>query len=354
MAVYDFERCSVYLVEDNVYIRKVVESLLHGIKFGRVSSAPDGAEAIDYFKTLHAGGGYGGGPTFDIVISDLLMAPINGLLFLRWLRTAKESPNRFIPFIMLSGAADASYVNAARDLGVTEFLSKPFSVTSVYKKILEAVDYPRQFVATQSYFGPDRRRKDKSPPGEDRRKLKSDDITIVYSADKVVKPKDGSDVWYFRLSNHLKEKVGGMGSSGPGELPIALLQEAEEELERSALDFTDWAADYLAKLSKLCDKALEKEGTRSAEFEEINLLAHELRGQGGTFGYPLITVFGKMLFDVTGGGCVQNDSAVEIVKAHIDAMRAVIREKVAGDGGQVGRELLKSLEVAIERQTAVS
>ena len=353
MAVYDFERCSVYLVEDNSYIRKVLESLLHGISFGRVSSAPDGAEAIEFFKTLNAGGRLGGGPAFDVVISDLLMAPINGLLFLRWLRTAKESPNRFIPFIMLSGAADAKYVNAARDLGVTEFLGKPFSVTSIYKKILEVIDYPRQFVATQSYFGPDRRRQEKDPPDEDRRKLMSDDITIVYSADKVVKPKDGSDVWYFRLSNNLKEKVGGMGSSEPGEIPIALLEEAEEELERAALDFTDWAADYLANLSMLCDKALEKEGTRSAEFEEINLLAHELRGQGGTFGYPLITVFGKMLFDVTGEGCIQDDNAVEIVKAHIDAMRAVIREKVAGDGGQVGRELLKSLEVAIERQTEV-
>ena len=198
------------------------------------------------------------------------------------------------------------------------------------------------------------RTKQKGPPDEERRKLKSDDITIVYSADKVVKPKDGSDVWYFRLSNNLKEKVGGMGSSEPGEIPIALLEEAEEELERAALDFTEWAAEYLAILSTLCDKALEKEGTRSTEFEKINLLAHELRGQGGTFGYPLITVFGKMLYKVTGEGCVQDDNAVEIVKAHIDAMRAVIREKVAGDGGQVGRELLKTLEVAIERQTEVT
>jgi CheY-like chemotaxis protein len=158
LAIYDFERCSVYLLEDNSYIRKVVESLLHGIKFGRVSSAPDGAEAIEFFRALQAGARLGGGPAFDVVISDLVMAPINGLLFLRWLRTAKGSPNRFIPFIMLSGAADAKHVNAARDLGVTEFLSKPFSVTPVYKKILEVIDCPRQFVATQSYFGPDRRR----------------------------------------------------------------------------------------------------------------------------------------------------------------------------------------------------
>ena len=93
---------------------------------------------------------------------------------------------------------------------------------------------------------------------------------------------------------------------------------------------------------------------RTSEFEEINLLGHELRGQGGTFGYPLITIFGKMLFDVTGEGCAQDDNAVEIVKAHIDAMRAVIREKISGDGGQVGRALLKSLEAVIEKQSTVA
>ena len=151
------------------------------------------------------------------------------------------------------------------------------------------------------------------------------------------------------IANQLKEKVGGLGSNEPGEMPMALLEEAEAELERASLDFTEWALDYLKKLSQLCQEALGKTGARTAQFQEINLLAHELRGQGGTFGYPLITIFAKMLFDVTREGCRQEDNAVEVVKAHIDAMRAVIREKVSGDGGQTGRALLKSLEVAIKK-----
>ena len=60
------------------------------------------------------------------------------------------------------------------------------------------------------------------------------DITIVYSADKVVKPKTATDVWSFRPPNALKDKVGGMGAGGPGELPTELLEEAEEQLERAA------------------------------------------------------------------------------------------------------------------------
>lgn len=141
--------------------------------------------------------------------------------------------------------------------------------------------------------------------------------------------------------------------SGPGDLPLNFLEEAEEQLQRAALDFTEWAKVYLKKLSDLCDKALKGSAKRREHFEEINLLAHELRGQGGTFGYPLITTFGKMLYDSTGKNCREDDNAVEIVKAHIDAMRAVLRDKVSGDGGQIGRELLHSLEVAVEKLTVV-
>ena len=88
-------------------------------------------------------------------------------------------------------------------------------------------------------------------------------------------------------------------------------------------------------------------GDRRKQFEEINLLAHELRGQGGTFGYPLVTTFAKMLYDFTGPEGRQEDSAVEIVKAHVDALRVVIREKISGNGGQIGKELLNSLNDAV-------
>ena len=59
-----------------------------------------------------------------------------------------------------------------------------------------------------------------------------------------------------------------------------------------------------------------------------------------------------MLYDTTIEGCPEDNNAVEIVKAHIDAMRAVLREKVSGDGGEIGRALLESLNKAIETKTS--
>ena len=135
-----------------------------------------------------------------------------------------------------------------------------------------------------------------------------------------------------------------------GEMPTAVIEQAEQKLERAALDFTKWAQDYLGRLSDLCTQALLEPGRRTQQFVEINQVALELRGQGGTFGYPLISTFGKMLFDSSREGCCEDDAQVEIVKAHVDAMRAVLREKISGDGGEVGKALIAALREGIEKQ----
>lgn len=352
MAFYNLERLSVLLVEDNAYIRDILESLLKTLGFGWVATAKNGQDAVEFLRLIANKPGSGGAMGVDLIISDLIMSPINGLLLLRWVRTSKDSPNRFIPFIMLSGAADRAYVEQARDLGTSEFLAKPFSVQSVYQKLLLVIDGQRQFVVTRDYYGPDRRRKyGSAPEGEERRKNQEKDVAIVYSAEKTVKPTSPTDVWYFRLPNRLKEKVGGaLKFNEGGELPKDILDLAEKALERDALDFADWAMSYMAKLTDLCTECLLKPAAvRRHYFDEINLIAHELRGQGGTFGYPLISIFAKMLYDYTQPGCREDNNSLEIVKTHVDSMRAVIRDRVSGDGGQLGKDLLKALKIAIDR-----
>ena len=352
MGAYDLSRLGALVVEDNDYIRQTLENLLFHFQFGRISTAKHGEEAVEYMKSTGSSGNLA--PP-DIIFSDLVMSPVNGLLFLRWVRTSKESPNRMLPFIMLSGAADQAYVHSARDLGMTDFMAKPFSASTVYNHIVKVIEHPRQFVTTTNYFGPDRRRRKKVEMAREKRIKQEKDVTIVYSQEKVVKPKTASDVWYFRLPNALKDKAGG-GFSGPAEVPQDLLLEAEEQMERGADDFSVWALDYVKELSSLCKLALDDETgmERAKIFGDINLLALELRGQGGTFGYPLITTFGKMLYDTTLGGCREDDNAVEIVKSHVDAMGAVLREKIDGDGGEIGRALLASLELAIEKNQSIT
>ena len=64
-----------------------------------------------------------------------------------------------IPVIMITGHSTLRRVAEARDVGVTEFLSKPITARGVLQRIGLVVEHPRQFVRTEDYFGPDRRRK---------------------------------------------------------------------------------------------------------------------------------------------------------------------------------------------------
>jgi CheY-like chemotaxis protein len=348
MGVYNLERLTFLLVDDNRFVLKILQDVLKTLGAGQVITAENGVEAIEYLSARH---GPLGCPV-DMIISDLVMAPIDGHLLLKWVRQGKESPNRFMPFIMMSGAADTDNVEKARDGGASEFLAKPFSAQTVSNRVLEVVDFPRQFIATREYFGPDRHRKSDVKISHDRRRVTEKDATIVYSSDRVRRPKNDGDVYLFRLPNKLREKVGGQGMSPPGELPLRHLQAADEHLQRKGLEFHDWALGYLATLSSICERALEQTvDQRARHFKNINLLAHELRGQGGTFGYPIITSVGEMLYKMTQAPCPTEDRAVTVIKAHVDTMRTVFRDKVTGDGGEIGVQLMQDLKKAIRKYT---
>ncbi len=91
-------------------------------------------------------------------MTDLAMEPLDGIDFVRLLRNSQDSPNPMVPVIMITGHSTMRRVGEARDVGVTEFLSKPVTARGVIERLTRVVDHPRAFVRTQSYFGPDRRR----------------------------------------------------------------------------------------------------------------------------------------------------------------------------------------------------
>jgi len=95
----------------------------------------------------------------DLVLTDLSMKPVDGITFTREVRTAHDSPNPYVPIIMITGHTERRKVEAARDAGVTEFLAKPITAQGLILRIAEIVERPRAFVRCDGYFGPDRRRR---------------------------------------------------------------------------------------------------------------------------------------------------------------------------------------------------
>ena len=181
MSGIDLSRISVLVVEDSPFIRSLLVNSIRILGVQSVKSVDDGAEAIDFIKLVDENPMKAGMMTVDIIICDWEMSPVNGLMLLRWIRRHKDSKDRFKPFVMLTGYSEPKRVHEARDMGATEFMSKPFSVNSLADKLKQVIFKPRQFVHTNSFVGPDRRRQEIPISGEDRRKLtySSPEVEIV-------------------------------------------------------------------------------------------------------------------------------------------------------------------------------
>jgi len=348
MAAYYLERLRILVVDDNAFTRNLLTDILKTFGVGEVIKAADGAQAVSVLRH----GVRGEIRHIDIVITDVYMPSISGIRLVQWIRQSQHSPNRFMPVIMMSGAADDESVGHARDSGANEFLAKPFSPGSVSERLFALIDRPRQFVAAANYFGPDRKRRKDSDVEIDRRETDDSDANVIYSPDMIVRPKEPGEIYFFRLPNGLREKVGG-GPGDAGALPPAILEEADRVVGETAEDFRGWILDYIGSISKLCDAASERPiKHRTRFFGQVHDLAHELRGQGGMFGFPIITAVGEMLYAITGEGCDMGDRSIDLVRAHLDTMHRVFLDRIEGDGGDVGQELVRELRVRVERSVA--
>ncbi len=174
MSNIDLSRVSILVVEDSQFIRSLIVNSLRVMGVGSIKSVDDGTEAIEFIKLVDRDPMKAGMMGIDIIISDWEMSPVNGMMLLRWIRRHKDSPDRFIPFMMLTGYSEPKRVQEARAMGCNEFMSKPFTVNALAEKLFTIINKPRQFVHTGSYFGPDRRRQMIPIEGKERRVLTYD------------------------------------------------------------------------------------------------------------------------------------------------------------------------------------
>ncbi len=156
---YAFDDLNILVIEDDQYMRMLIKDLLNAFGAGTVRTAKDGGSAYETLRHFPA----------DIVIVDWLMRPVNGLEFLKQVRNAVDSPNAYVPAIMLTAFTEVERVKECRDAGITEFLAKPIKPQTLYDRIARIIKDQRQFVRSETYFGPDRRRADRPFAGLDRR-----------------------------------------------------------------------------------------------------------------------------------------------------------------------------------------
>lgn len=113
---------TILIIEDNATERDAVQFALKKAGY-TVLGAPDGAAGIK-MASEHSP---------DLIICDIEMPGLSGFETLEMLK--QDPKTRDIPFVFLTGNADAMAGRLGRQLGAEEYIEKPFS----FSKLLAAV-----------------------------------------------------------------------------------------------------------------------------------------------------------------------------------------------------------------------
>ena len=169
---YRFDRLKVLIVDDNKHMRMLVSAVLDAFGIKTIYEAASGEDA---WKILTIN-------PCDIIIVDWVMGGMSGVELAERIRNAPDSPNHFLPIVMLTGHTSVDRVNLARDAGVNEFLAKPVSAKAILNRLVSIIEHPRPYVRTKSYFGPCRRRREGGYQGPERRHPENENRTIPANA----------------------------------------------------------------------------------------------------------------------------------------------------------------------------
>ena len=142
-------------------------------------------------------------------------------------------------------------------------------------------------------------------------------------------------------TNSLRLKVGG----GFG-INADAIAKAEEALKAMSAQFGQWLNDEIVKLDK-AQTDIREQGYTPVTAEALYFRAHDLKGLGTTYEYPLVTRIAGSLCKMLDDADRRMTAPIAILDAHIDAIRAVVRDQIKTDEHPTGRALAETLEARV-------
>lgn len=119
----------ILVVDDEETIREIVSSMLGGAHF-QARQAASGAEALSILES---------GDEFDLVLSDLMMAEMDGIALLE--RSKERFPD--VPVVMVTAVHDLSVALQALRNGAYDYLLKPFEREQLLATVRRALEHRR-------------------------------------------------------------------------------------------------------------------------------------------------------------------------------------------------------------------
>jgi len=117
--ISDVSKKTIMVIDDSIVIRKMIEIALEDEDFNIVT-AISGKEGLENIESQQP----------NLVILDMMLPDMNGIDVLKTIKSEKK-----IPVIMLSGKDSPQLIENAKEIGVDDFLPKPFRDEELVEKV---------------------------------------------------------------------------------------------------------------------------------------------------------------------------------------------------------------------------
>jgi hypothetical protein len=148
------------------------------------------------------------------------------------------------------------------------------------------------------------------------------------------------------VPNTLKAKLGGIGA-----LDASAIAKAEAAMQALSSNFGQWLNDEVAKL-EAARSAIKTHGLTKETAEGIYFRAHDLKGLGSTYEFPLVSKLAGSLCRLIDDPAKRHLAPVVLIDAHIDAIKAMVRDGIRDPEHPVARILATELEGRVKQHLA--
>lgn len=122
-------------------------------------------------------------------------------------------------------------------------------------------------------------------------------------------------------------------------------QDAIEKLKDSYIE--DWAPTALNELDRVLTLALSKPDDAEEHLRLAYRMSHDMKGQGATFGFCLISDIGATLCSLTFNRKQATQAEIQVMLAHVEAARKVLLERLDDPESEGALAMMAELQAAV-------
>lgn len=142
--------------------------------------------------------------------------------------------------------------------------------------------------------------------------------------------------------NSLKNKISVTGVDDTSD--IEAIARAEKALAELSVEFDDWLIEEVTRL--LAARDAVKSGADS--YDELYRAAHDLKGEGATLGYPVVSELSVLLCKLMDAAEDKSAIPLTLIDNHVDAIHIVMRDKIKDTGQDTVRAVIDRLGEVVE------